>query len=84
MKKESTKEKSVPLKVINEEKQSLLYRRVDPFDLVSKDGKVIIVFGNSLVSQLEFDSFDEAENYLNKKPYEIIFATCCAIMRNLK
>lgn len=84
MKKESTKEKSQPAKVISEEKQSLLYRRVEPFDLVNRDNKVIIVFGNSLVSHREFDTFDEAEAYLNTKPYEIIFATCCAIMRNLK
>ena len=66
MKKESTKEKSQPSKVISEEKQSLLYRRVEPFDLVEKDNKIIIVFGNSLVSHREFDTFDEAEEYLNK------------------
>lgn len=85
MKKESTKEKSKPAKVLSEEKTTVNYRRIEMFDLIERNNEdIIIVFGNSIVSERAFKTFEEAEKYLNSKPYEIIFATTCAIVRNIK
>lgn len=76
--------KSVSQQVIDEKKQQLNYKEVEPFNIIEKDGEIFIVFGNSIVSNKRFKNFEEAENYINSKPYEIIFATTCAIIRNIK
>lgn len=86
MKKESaTKKKSLVQKIINEERTTVNYKSVEMFDIVERNkDDIIIVFGNSIVSERAFKTFEDAENYIKIKPYEIIFATCCAIMRNIK
>lgn len=76
--------KSVSQQVIEEKQQSVNYKEVEPFNIVEKDGEIFIVFGNSIVSKKRFKNFEEAEEYINSKPYEIIFATTCAIVRNIK
>lgn len=76
--------KSVSQQVIEEKQQSVNYKEVEPFNIIEKDGEIFIVFGNSIVSKKRFKNFEEAEEYINSKPYEIIFATTCAIVRNIK
>lgn len=47
------------------------------FHLVKdKEGKINIIVGNYRVSQKKFDSFEQAEEYIGTKPYELIFTTC--------
>lgn len=50
----------------------------DPIFHLVKDeqGKVNIIVGNYRVSQGKFDTFEQAENYIGTKPYELIFTTC--------
>ena len=52
--------------------------KIEPvFNLVSEEGKnVKIVMGNNVVSNMSFDSEDDAENYIQSKPYELIFNAC--------
>lgn len=47
------------------------------FHLVKdKNGKVNILVGNYKVSSKTFDTFEQADNYIGSKPYELIFTTC--------
>lgn len=52
--------------------------KIEPvFNLVSEEGKnVKIVMGNNVVSEKTFDSENDADNYIQSKPYELIFNAC--------
>ena len=52
--------------------------KIEPvFNLVSEEDKnVKIVMGNNVVSDKVFNSEDEAEDYIQSKPYELIFNAC--------
>lgn len=43
-------------------------------------GKVIIVVGNNKVTNHEFNNYEEAEIFVNEKPYELIINTACLFM----
>ena len=47
------------------------------FTLVKKDEKVKIAIGNYQVSKKEFDTFNQADQYLATKPYEILINVTC-------
>lgn len=51
------------------------YEMVDgtPFVLVANNGKWLIVMGSHQVSSKLFDTIEEAELYINSKPYELIY-----------
>ena len=42
------------------------------FMLAKQDDKVIIVMGNYKASEKEFDTFEQADEYIETKPYELI------------
>lgn len=42
------------------------------FNLVKKDEKVVITVGNYRVSKHEFNTFEEADEYIAKRPYDLI------------
>lgn len=52
-----------------------------PFVLVDRDGKITICAGNSQVCQTEFESIEDAETYIESRPYELIINTCCYAMQ---
>lgn len=41
----------------------------------SKDGKVIICIGNHKASKKEFETIEEAQRYIDSKPWELIYMT---------
>lgn len=43
------------------------------FGMVKIDEKVRITMGQNVISQKKFDTFEEAENYIASKPYELIY-----------
>lgn len=56
----------------------------DEFVIVKNEQNLyLIVFGNSYVSQKQFNTLEDAKNYIDSKPYEIIFACCCTICRSI-
>lgn len=56
----------------------------DEFLIVKNEqGLYLIVFGNNYVSRKQFNNLEDAKNYIDSKPYEIIFASCCTICRSI-
>lgn len=47
----------------------------DIYQLVKKDGKIIIVCGEYKAVNKVFDTFEQADNYIASKPYKLIFNT---------
>lgn len=44
-----------------------------PFTLLETDDKkYLISLGNQIVSELNFDTLEDAESYIDKKPWELI------------
>lgn len=55
---------------------------VEPiFGLAKIDEKIKIVLGNNIVTSKEFESFEEAEKYIESKPYELIINTAILISK---
>ena len=48
------------------------------FNLVVSD-KVKIAIGNYLIHQNEFETVEDAKNYIDSKPWELIVNTTCCI-----
>ena len=46
--------------------------------LSAENEKYIITYGNMMASKKQFDSREEAENYINSKPYDLIFTLAVA------
>lgn len=44
-----------------------------PFVLIEKNDKWVIVMGKHQVSNISFDSINEAKRYIDSKPYELIY-----------
>ena len=49
-----------------------------PFAVVEDGGKWIIVFGQYKASTREFNNVDDAKEYINSKPWELILTACYA------
>lgn len=47
----------------------------DVFMLVKQDKKVIITVGEFKAHEREFDTFEQAEQFIASKPYKLIFNT---------
>lgn len=43
------------------------------FGMVKIEEKVRVTMGQNVISTKEFDTFEEAENYIASKPYELFF-----------
>lgn len=58
--------------------------KTDKIFLLVKDdeSKVQIAVGNNIVSAKKFDTYKQAEEYIGRKPYELIFNTCYCITQN--
>lgn len=54
-----------------------------PFAIIreSKNEKFKLIMGNNIVSQEEFETFEDACEYVNKKPYELITAISIIILK---
>ena len=59
--------------------------KIDKIFLLVKDdeNKVQIAVGKNIVSTKIFDNYKLAEEYINMKPYELIFNTCYCITQNI-
>lgn len=71
---------------VNEvEERKYTYIDGTPFTIVEgvKGRKVIIVMGNREMAPKEFETPKEAKEYINKKPWELITAMCCAICEDI-
>lgn len=54
------------------------------FNAVQNEGnKWQITTGNYIISRMEFETYEEAEKYINKKPYDIIMNLCALIATNV-
>lgn len=49
------------------------------FTLISRNGVTQIAVGNYIVSKLQFASTDEAKEYIQSKPWELLVNATCAI-----
>lgn len=47
--------------------------------VLDEQKKVRIVTGNAVVSSKQFDTYEEADQYIKEKPYELIINTCLYI-----
>lgn len=51
------------------------------FQLVKTDNGIIIVVGNHKVSTKTFKEFKDAEEYISKKPYELLINVTCLMLK---
>lgn len=51
-----------------------------PFRTVqNSEGIVRIFLGNELASKREFSSHEEAQDYIDNKPWDLLLILCCAV-----
>ena len=55
-----------------------------PFAIIKKDEKYIITIGRNVATDKKFKSLEEAENYIETKPYELIFTLVYTAMNMYK
>lgn len=48
-----------------------------------EQGKINILVGNYKVSRKTFDTFEQADEYIGSKPYELIFTTCNVLINTM-
>lgn len=51
---------------------SYVFVEETPFILFKKDERWLILFGNSVASNNDFDTKEEARKYISKKPWDLI------------
>lgn len=69
----------------NENMYNVKQSKIDKiFTLVQDEKeKVFIAIGNNRISNAQFDTFKQAEEYIGRKPYELIFNIAYLIAKNL-
>lgn len=50
------------------------------FSAIEHNGKFHITLGNNIVSEKKFNSFNQAVDYVNSKPWELILSLNCFIV----
>lgn len=61
----------------NEEINSV--EKYEIFNLVKQGNSIKIAIGNYLISNIQFESIEEAKMYIDRKPWELIVNTTCCI-----
>jgi len=56
---------------------------MEPFKIILHDDKYRITIGNQIVSNLGFNGITDAEEYIESKPWELIFNACAVIAHNV-
>lgn len=56
----------------------------DLFLIVNKDGKYLIALTNKIVSKQQFNTLEEARNYVQSKPWELILNATAVMMNYLQ
>lgn len=51
-----------------------------PFAIIKQKEKFVIVLATDIISAREFDTFEEAEEYIKGKPWELLWATTMWVM----
>lgn len=84
MAKKAKKEEFTEVKKTNviEATSTELYDEV--FTIVNHNGEFLIAIGNSIVTRKKFNSLEEAKNYVNSKPWDIILNATAIMFNNLK
>lgn len=54
--------------------------KTTPFTLANRNGEWAVCVGNQKLHENTFTSEEEAEQFINSKPYELIVNLCCFIM----
>lgn len=67
---------------LNSSESGQSYMSVDytPFAIVKRGEKFVIILATDIISTREFDTFEEAEEYIGKKPWELLWATTMWVM----
>ena len=62
------------------------YMSVDgtPFAIIKREEKYVIVLGVDIISPRKFNTIEEAEAYIEEKPWALLWATTMWIMMNQK
>lgn len=63
------------------ENETFHLSKQEPFAIVKQENKYLIVVGNNLVTPKKFDTIKQAEEYIGRKPYDLIFNTCLVITK---
>lgn len=58
--------------------------KIEPFTIGKQTDKFFILIGDKLVSRKSFKTKEDAENYLMRKPYDVIFNSVLAMLELLK
>lgn len=55
-----------------------VHQYLQVFTIVERNGNFNIAVGNKIITKKTFISIEDAENYIDSKPWELIVnATCC-------
>lgn len=71
-----------PQSSLNSSESGQSYMSVDytPFAIIKRKEKFVIVLAADIISTREFDTFEEAEEYIKEKPWELLWATTMWVM----
>ena len=71
-----------PQSSLNSSDSGQSYMSVDftPFAIVKRKEKFVIILAADIVSAREFDTFEEAEEYIKEKPWELLWTTTMWVM----
>lgn len=67
---------------LNSSESGQSYMSVDytPFAIIKRREKFVIILAADIISTREFDTFEEAEEYIEGKPWELLWATTMWVM----
>lgn len=71
-----------PQSSLNSSESGQSYMSVDytPFAIIKRKEKFVIILAADIISTREFDTFEEAEEYIKEKPWELLWATTMWVM----
>lgn len=59
--------------------ESVKTHQHDIFTIVEKNGNCLIAISNKIISKNSFASIEEAKEYIDSKPWELLINASCAI-----
>lgn len=67
---------------LNSSESGQSYMSVDysPFAIIKRKEKFVVVLATDIISTREFDTFGKAEEYIKRKPWELLWATTVWVM----
>lgn len=63
--------------------ESTKTHQYDIFTVVEHNGNFLIALGNQIVSKQKCSSLDEAQNFINSKPWELILNATAVMMAKI-